>query len=256
MRRVRVIPVLLLKDGDLVKTKNFRAPAYIGDPINAVRIFNEKKVDELILLDISQERPSASTERLLGEIAGEAFMPIAFGGGIRDVQQAERLFRYGVEKVVLNTAAISHPTLVEGIAGQFGRQSVVVSIDVRRVFGRGQRVMTDGGRTVTGLNPVEHAKHMESVGAGEILVTSIEREGTMKGYDVDLVASIAAAVGVPVIANGGGATIDHFVRAVNAGHASAVAASSMFVYQGIHRAVLIHFPTEASLRQELYSVVN
>jgi cyclase len=145
---------------------------------------------------------------------------------------------------------------VEGIAGQFGRQSVVVSIDVRRVFGRGQRVMTDGGRTVTGLNPVEHAKHMESVGAGEILVTSIEREGTMKGYDVDLVASIAAAVGVPVIANGGGATIDHFVRAVNAGHASAVAASSMFVYQGIHRAVLIHFPTEASLRQELYSVVN
>jgi cyclase len=256
MRRVRVIPVLLLKDGDLVKTRNFRDAAYIGDPINAVRIFNDKRVDELILLDISQGRPSASTETLLGEIASEAFMPIAFGGGVKDVQQAERLLRRGVEKVVVNTAAVSRPALVTEIATQFGRQSVVVSIDVRRVFGRGRRVITHGGRTVTKLGPSEHARQMEDSGAGEILITSIEREGTQKGYDVDLVASVASAVKIPVIANGGARSVGDFVDAVNSGHASAVAASSMFIYQGKHRAVLISFPQEAALRKELFSIVS
>lgn len=250
------MPVLLLKDGDLVKTRNFREPSYVGDPINAVRIFNDKKVDELILLDISEGRPSASTEQLLGEIASEAFMPIAFGGGVVDVQQAERLFRRGVEKIVVNTAAVSRPMLVKEIATQFGRQSVVVSIDVRRVFGRGRRVMTHGGRTTTRLDPSEHAKQMEDAGAGEILVTSIEREGTLNGYDVELVASVAGIVRIPVIANGGARSVADFVHAVNAGHASAVAASSMFIYQGKHRAVLINFPDEATLRRDLYSVAN
>jgi imidazole glycerol-phosphate synthase subunit HisF len=250
------MPVLLLKDGDLVKTRKFREPSYVGDPINAVRIFNDKKVDELILLDISEGRPSASTETLLAEIASEAFMPIAFGGGVVDVQQAERLFRCGVEKVVVNTATVSRPTLVKEIAKQFGRQSVVVSIDVRRVFGRGRRVITRGGRTITKLEPSEHARQMEDTGAGEILVTSIEHEGMLKGYDVDLVASVSAAVRIPVIANGGARNVADFVCAVNTGHASAVAASSMFIYQGKHRAVLINFPDETTLRKELYGIAS
>ena len=257
MKRIRVIPVLLLKNGDLVKTVRFEDPTYIGDPINAVRIFNDKRVDELILLDIGAKRDAErSDDRLLSEIASEAFMPVAFGGGIDNLGQVERILKLGVEKVVINSAAAANPELISAIARQFGSQSVVISIDVRRKRFGSDRVFTNNGKKSTGIDPVAHAKRMADAGAGEILITSIAHEGLGGGYDLKLVRAVADAVSVPVIANGGASSIADFVAAVQTGHASAVAASSMFVFQGKHRAVLISFPDEALLEQELYNIAN
>ena len=257
MRRIRVIPVLLLRKGDLVKTVRFDSPAYVGDPINAVRIFNEKRVDELILLDISATRTRvASNEPLLKDIASEAFMPVAVGGGVSNLDQVERILKLGVEKVVVNSAAFESPSLVTSIATRFGSQSVIVSMDVRRKLFGSYRVYTHGGRESSGLTPAVYARRMVDSGAGEVLVTAVDREGTGIGYDLSLTRMVADAVDVPVIANGGASSINDFAAAVRDGHAEAVAASSMFIYQGKHRAVLISFPDEASLREELFSVVN
>jgi imidazole glycerol-phosphate synthase subunit HisF len=256
VKRVRVIPVLLLKNGDLVKTVQFKNPTYIGDPINAVRIFNDKRVDELILLDIGANRSAERSEELLSEIASEAFMPVAFGGGITNLAQVEKVLRLGVEKVVINSAAAEDPELITAIARQFGSQSVVVSIDVRPKRFGSCRVFTNGGRKSTGRDPVAHAKRVADAGAGEILITSIAHEGTGRGYDLKLIRAVADAVSVPVIANGGASGVADFAVAVRTGHASAVAASSMFVFQGTHRAVLISFPDETLLKQELYSIAN
>jgi len=254
VKRIRVIPVLLLHAGDLVKTRCFRDRVYIGDPINAVRIFNEKRVDELILLDITERRQEPSDqERLLADIAGEAFMPIAYGGGVADIRQVERILRLGVEKVVINSAAIANPSLITEVARQFGSQSVVVSIDARQRFGGRYRVYVRGAREATEADPVLHAKRMEEAGAGEVLITAVAREGTFRGYDTALVRAVADAVHVPVIACGGAADVSDFLAAVQMGRASAVAASSMFVFQGKYRAVLISFPDEALLRKTLFA---
>jgi len=257
VKRIRVIPVLLLKSGDLVKTVRFENPTYIGDPINAVRIFNDKRVDELILLDIGANRGGERSEaRLLSEIASEAFMPVAFGGGINNLGQVERILKLGVEKVVINSAAAEDPELITAIARQFGSQSVVISIDVRRRRFGSYRVYTNNGTKATGSDPVEHARRVANAGAGEILITSILHEGVGRGYDLKLIRTVADAVSVPVIANGGASSVADFAAAVTAGHASAVAASSMFVFHGKHRAVLISFPDEALLKRELYSISN
>ena len=257
MRRIRVIPVLLLRNGDLVKTVRFGSPAYVGDPINAVRIFNEKRVDELILLDISATRTRvASNEPLLKDIASEAFMPVAVGGGVSNLDQVERILKLGVEKVVVNSAAFESPSLVTSIATRFGSQSVIVSMDVRRKLFGSYRVYTHGGRESSGLTPAVYARRMVDSGAGEVIVTAVDREGTGIGYDLSLTRMVADAVDVPVIANGGASSINDFAAAVRDGHAEAVAASSMFIYQGKHRAVLISFPDEPSLREELFSVVD
>jgi cyclase len=247
--------VLLLRHGDLVKTVQFKKPAYIGDPINAVRIFNDKRVDELILLDITaNEMGKRSETELLGEIASEAFMPVAFGGGIATLVQVERILKLGVEKIVINSTASERPSLITEIASQFGSQSVVISIDVRRKLFGSYRVFAHGAEKATGLDPVVYAKRMADAGAGEILVTSVEREGTGQGYDVALIRAVADAVDIPVIANGGASSVADFVTAVRDGHASAVAASSMFIYHGKHRAVLINFPEESTLRRDLYNL--
>jgi imidazole glycerol-phosphate synthase subunit HisF len=256
VKRIRVIPVLLVRNGDLVKTKQFGKPVYIGDPINAVRIFNDKRVDELILLDIrAAEDGWARGAQLVAEIAGEAFMPVAYGGGIRSLPQIEQILQLGVEKVVINSAAVSDLALVTEAARQFGSQSVVVSIDARTRFGRSYRVFINGGRTATKLEPAKHARRCADAGAGEILITAIAREGTFEGYDLALTRTVAEAVDLPVIACGGAATVDDFARAVNSGGAAAVAASSMFVFQGTHRAVRISFPNEALLSESLYDLV-
>ena len=257
MKRIRVIPVLLLKNGDLVKTVRFEDPTYIGDPINAVRIFNDKRVDELILLDIGvKSGGERSEDRLLSEIASEAFMPVAFGGGIDNLSQVEKILKLGVEKIVINSAAAENTDLISVIARQFGSQSVVISIDVRRKRLGSYRVFTSNGKKDTGSDPVAYAKRMADAGAGEILLTSIAHEGTGCGYDLKVIRAVADAVSVPIIANGGAASVADFAAAVGTGHASAVAASSMFVFQGRHRAVLISFPDDALLKQELYSIAN
>lgn len=248
MLRTRVIPCLLIMNGRLVKTIQFKKPNYVGDPINIVRIFNTKEVDEIVFLDISATPeklgPSFS---LIREIASECFMPFAYGGGITTLEQVKLLFNSGVEKVVLNSIAMKDDAFVSKVAERYGSQSVIVSIDVKKnLFGKYQ-VYTHGGKQKTGISPKQHAIDMQNKGAGEILLTSINHDGMMQGYDIELIKMITQAVNVPVIACGGAGENKDFAKAVNEGGASAVAAGSMVVYQGRNRAVLTRFPNREEL---------
>jgi cyclase len=249
IRRTRVIPCLLLRDGGLVKTLKFTDAKYVGDPINAVRIFNDKEVDEMAFLDVgATSRGAGPNFALLADIASEAFMPFAYGGGVTTPNEASRLFLLGVEKVILNSALVEKPTLVSEIARIAGNSSVVVAIDARRNFLGGYSVWTRSATHDLRRDPVEYAQEMEQRGAGEILLTSIDRDGTQSGYDLELVRRVASAVSIPVIACGGAGALEHFREAVSEG-ASAVAAGSLFVFHGKHRAVLITYPDAAALSQ-------
>jgi cyclase len=243
----RVIPALLLRGEGLVKGVRFKDFKYVGDPINAVKIFNEKEVDELFFLDISAT-PEGRTPplELVQRLADECYMPFGVGGGIRSADQARNILKAGAEKVAINTAAIDDPSVITRIAEQFGKQSVVVSIDVQKKWTGGQVVYGRNGTKKTALDPVDWAVQAASLGAGEILLTSIDRDGTGEGYDLDLIRRVSAAVDVPVIACGGAASIDHLRDALRAG-AAAVAAGSFFVFHGRKRAVLINFPNQAEL---------
>jgi cyclase len=253
LRRIRVIPVLLIQDGGLVKSIQFQKHQYVGDPINAVKIFNEKEVDEIVILDISasaENRPPDIAE--IAEIASEAFMPLAYGGGITKLEEIQKILFEGAEKVVLNTSAIDRPALIGEAARQFGSQSVVASIDVKKNWRGKYRVYRDNGRKKTGLDPVTFARQMESEGAGELFLNSIDRDGTFEGFDIDLIRQITEAVHIPVIACGGAAEISDFRKAVLEGGASAVAAGSFFVFQRPHRAVLISYPRQEELKNDLF----
>jgi cyclase len=234
---------LLLSNDGLVKTRAFKNPVYVGDPINAIRIFNDKEVDELVLLDI---RASLEGRRpnfeLIAEVASECFMPLAYGGGISSIDDIAKLLRLGVEKVILNTALHTRPELVREAVMTFGSQAVTASVDVRRKLLGRREVMVLSGTKATGLDPVQYAQYAQSLGIGEILLTSIDNEGSMTGYDLKLIQDVSKAVDVPVIASGGAGCLDHFSEAVTVGRASAVAAGSMFVFYGPHRAVLISYP--------------
>ncbi|HXI13977.1 MAG TPA: AglZ/HisF2 family acetamidino modification protein [Thermoanaerobaculia bacterium] len=246
----RVIPCLLLRSRGLVKTTKFRRPVYLGDPVNVIRIFNEKEVDEVILLDITatleQREPNFS---LLEEISSECFMPLAYGGGVRTTSQMRTLYSLGIEKVALNTAAIDNPALISEAASCFGSQSVAVSIDVKKDWKRRYRVVTSCGRRMTTLDPVAFAVSMQQHGAGEVILNNIGRDGTMKGYDLDLVRSVTSCLDIPVIACGGAASVSDLAGVVRKGRASAAGAGSMFVFQGLHRGVLISFPSHAELEK-------
>lgn len=244
----RVIPVLLVSEGYLVKPVKFGKSKYIGDPINAVRIFNEKQVDELVICDIDASvRGTGVNYQLIEEIASEAFMPVGYGGGVASVSEAERIVGIGIEKVVLNTAAGTHPEVVTGIAESLGSSSTVVSIDAKKRLTGGYDTYLTRATKKAGLSPVEAAVRAESLGAGEILLSSIDREGTFSGYDERLIQGVAEAVKVPVIALGGATGMEDFRTALSAG-ASAVAAGSTFVLNGKHHAVLITYPSPADVR--------
>jgi cyclase len=248
----RVIPCLLLRGAGLVKTVRFKDAKYVGDPINAIRIFNDKEADELMLLDIaaSRERRGPAFE-VIEEVASECFMPLAYGGGIRTTEDARRILKLGVEKVVFNTAAWRDPEVLAEASREFGAQAVVASIDVRRkLFGR-YEVYVDGGTVPTGMNPVDYARRMEDAGVGEILLTAVDRDGTLQGYDLDLLAQVTSAVAVPVIAAGGAGSLGDLAAAVAIGGADAVAAGAMFVFHGKHRAVLITYPSRVDLEAAL-----
>lgn len=248
MLSVRVIPCLLLRNQGLVKTVKFQHPTYVGDPINAIRIFNEKEVDELVFLDISATVEGRGPNwPILADIAGEAFMPLAYGGGIRSVADARRVLSLGFEKVVVNTAAVEDPTLVAQLAAEFGSQSVVVSIDVKKSFLGQYQLLTRSGTGKTGRDPVDFAIEAQRRGAGEIFLNAIDRDGTMAGYDTALLRAVTSKVGVPVIACGGAGKLADFSAALTDGGASAVAAGSMFVFHGKHRAVLITYPAPDDL---------
>lgn len=249
MLRPRVIPCLLLRGEGLVKGVRFRDFKYVGDPINAVRILSEKQVDELLFLDIA-----ATTEKrtlvpdLVQRIADESFVPFGVGGGIRTVQDIRALLGAGAEKVSINTAAVENPALISAAAETFGSQSVVVSIDVRRKWLGGYCVYTRCGTRDAGLDPVEWAVRAAELGAGEILLNSIDRDGTLSGYDLQLIRSVATAVPIPVIACGGARHAQDIRDAIHIGQASAAAAGSLFVFYGPKKAVLIHFLTENELK--------
>lgn len=253
MRRVRVIPVLLLAQSGIVKTERFARSRYLGDPINAVKIFNEKMADELILLDIDATAKGRVDFDRLEDIVSEAFMPIAYGGGVTSIGQCVELFKRGVEKVVINTAACEQPRLVTEAAQRFGSQSVVISVDTRHNLWKQRKVYLRGGKKETKFSPVEWATKSEELGAGEIFLTSMEREGTFEGYDIELLHSVCSAVDVPVIANGGAASISDFEQAVVRGGCSAVAASSMFVFAAKGQGVLISYPSESELQEHFWS---
>jgi cyclase len=234
MKRIRIIPALLLMDDGLYKTVKFKSPKYVGDPINTVRIFNEKGADEIVLLDIGIPRGKAGINfKKISEIAGEAF------------DDARRVFDAGFEKAIINSAAAENPSLIGEIAKVYGSQSAVVSIDVRTGWTGGYKVYVSGGSKNTGRSPVDYAKDMENAGAGEVILNSIDRDGTWEGYDTKLIRMVSEAVTVPVVACGGASGMDDFKKAVSEGGASAVAAGSLFVYQRKGMGVLISFPSQS-----------
>jgi len=249
----RIIPCLLLRNSGFVKTRRFVDPVYLGDCFNTVRLFSEKEADELVILDITAT-PAGRPPNfdLLKQLAGECFMPVAYGGGIKSMDEMRRLFKAGFEKVVLNTEANRNPKLVEEAAREFGSQSVIVSIDVRRkVFGR-YEVFVNGGRQATGFDPLAAAKRASDSGAGEVLLTSIDRDGLMEGYDLEITRRVADAIPVPLVACGGAGKLSHFREVFHDGRASAAAAGSLFVFVGKHRAVLITYPSQSDLAREAY----
>ena len=257
MKPFRIIPVLLIRNRELVKTYQFRRPRYLGDPINATRIFNDKEVDELTLLDIEvglRGRPIDFEH--VRQIVSNAFMPIAYGGGIRSLDDMARLFQLGVEKVVLGTAAAQNRNLIEAAAKRFGSQSIVVSVDIRRRAHGVYQVYYSHGRKFLQLDATQYARQLENAGAGELLLNDIDRESTMTGYDLDLILRVTQAVTVPVIANGGAGSVQDLVRACAVGGAAAAAAGSMFVYVGTLRGILITYPTEQDILQALDGLVE
>jgi len=252
LRRIRVIPVLLLQNGGLVKTLRFKRPNYIGDPINAVRIYNEKEVDELVILDISATKESREPNfEHLEEIVSEAFMPLGYGGGLKSVDHIKQAFDCGIEKVVLNTAAYENTKLITEAAKIYGSQSIVVSVDVNQnMLGR-KGVYIHNGQKKIAPSPEQYCQQLEEAGAGEIVLTAIHREGTFKGYDTELIKQISHQIHIPLVANGGARNMDDFKLAAEAG-ASAVAAGSRFVYTGRENGILINYPKQAELNAQLF----
>lgn len=252
MRRIRVIPVLLIHNKGLVKSVKFKNYKYVGDPINAVKIFNEKEVDEICLLDISASKNNRKPDfEHISQIVSEAFMPLSYGGGINDINHADSLFYAGVEKLTVNKSFHSNPELVEKIATRYGSQSISVSIDYGKNWLGNSYAYINNAKTRTKYTPFELALKAEDHGAGEILLNSITRDGTYQGYELDLIEKITSKVKIPVIACGGAGNLDDFDKAIKAG-ASAVAAGSMFVFQRPNQAVLINYPSVEEIESSIY----
>jgi imidazole glycerol-phosphate synthase subunit HisF len=248
MNRSRLIPVLLLDGQGLVKTKKFRDRVYLGDPRNTVRIFNEKEVHELVLFDINATAQNADIQfELVEEIVTEAFMPIGYGGGVRTVADARRLVNLGIEKIVLSSGAFENPELVNELAGVLGSQSVLVCIDYKKdVFGR-VTAWTHNGSRNTKMHPSDAALQFANRGAGEVILNCIDRDGTMSGYDLNLIKEVVGKIDVPVVGCGGSGSLEDASLMLKQTGASAAGAGSMFVFQGKHRAVLITYPDRNEL---------
>ncbi len=247
MLRKRVIPCLLLKDGGLVKTVGFRDETYIGDPVNSIRIYNELGVDELVFLDIRASRENREPPfKLIEEIASECFMPFAYGGGLRTLEQARRIFGIGVEKIVLNSVIIDDPDFIRELVSIYGSQAIVAAIDVKKSMWGGRAAYTHGATKKIRSPLPEYARWLEMLGVGEILLNSISHDGRMQGFDLDCIKEISGAVDVPVIALGGAGGLADIGKASRAG-ASAIGLGSMAVYQNNNKGILINFPTEKAL---------
>jgi cyclase len=253
MFRPRIIPVLLLKNKGLVKSTRFKDHRYIGDPINAVKIFNDLKADELAFLDIlaSKEGRIVSLD-FVRKVGEEANMPFAVGGGISTIGQIQEIIGAGAEKVIINTQAANNPAFIRTAADTFGSSTIVVCMDVKKkIFGKMQ-TWTMGGEKPTGYSPVDYAKFMQDQGVGELIVQSIEKDGMMEGYDIELIRSISEAVTIPVIALGGAGTLQHMKDAYHLSYANGLAAGSMFVYHGSRKGILINYPEREEIRKITY----
>ena len=252
MLQTRFMPCLLVENGRLVKTVKFKNASYVGDPVNAIKIYNDKEVDELIIVDITATKETRGPNfELIKEIADECFMPVCYGGGISSTEQMRTLFSLGIEKVALNSHAMNNTNLINDAANRFGSQSIILSIDVKKnVFGK-HIVYTHSGTKKTKYDLKEYVKIVEDSGAGEVLLNSIDRDGTWDGFDIDMIKDVTDAVNIPVIAVGGAGNTQHIFDAVHNGGASAVALGSMAVYQKKGMGVLIRFPKREDIINEL-----
>ena len=251
MLRPRIIPCLLIHEGGLVKTVGFKEPKYVGDPVNAIRIFNEKEADELIVVDIDATvKGTEPNLRLIQQFAAACRMPLCYGGGIKTVQQASQIIGLGIEKVSLSSAAVENPKLITDIAREVGSQSVVVVFDVRKDARSGEyEIFTHNGSRKTGKNVVSAAQEAEALGAGEIVLNSVDNDGMMKGYDLELARHVRQAVRLPMTVLGGAGSVENFQDLIRACGTVGAAAGSFFVFKGARRAVLISYPDQAKKQQ-------
>jgi len=254
MLRPRIIPCLLIKNNGLVKTVQFDKSKYVGDPLNAVRIFNEKGVDELMVIDIDATVHNREPDyRLIKNLAAECRMPLCYGGGVKTVEQIQNIISLGVEKVSISSAAIYDPELLTAAAEKVGNQSVVVVMDVKKKkFSSKYEIFTHNGVKSTGLRPVEFAQKVEALGAGEVVVNSIDRDGLMTGYDLDLVTQVRDAISLPMTVLGGAGSLQDIKQLINKYGIIGAAAGSLFVFKGVYKAVLINYPSPAE-KDNLYS---
>jgi cyclase len=245
MLRPRIIPSLLVQDNGLVKTVNFRNPKYVGDPINAVRIFNDKGVDELAIFDIDatvlRREPNYS---LIERLASQSMMPLCYGGGVKTVEQAQRIFSLGIEKIALSSAVLENPLLITEISERVGSQSVIVVLDVKKKLLGGYEIFTHNGKKATGINPIIFAEKAQKLGAGEIVINSIDKDGLMKGYDLDLIDKVREKITVPMTVLGGAGSLEDMEKVIDKHGVIGVAAGSLFVFKGPYKAVLINYPTQ------------
>ena len=243
MLRPRIIPCLLVHENGLVKTVNFKNPKYVGDPINAVRIFNEKEVDELAIFDIDAtvhgNEPNYS---LIERLASQSMMPLCYGGGVKTVEQAQRIFSLGIEKIALSSAVLHNPNLITQIANHVGSQSVIVVLDVRKKLLGEYEVYTHNGKKATGINPMEFIEEAQRLGAGEIVINSIDKDGVMKGYDLDLIEKVREKITLPMTVLGGAGSLDDIEKIIQRHGVIGIAAGSLFVFKGPYKAVLINYP--------------
>ena len=243
MLRPRIIPCLLVKDKGLVKTINFKNPKYVGDPINAVRIFNEKQVDELMVLDIDASVENREPDyKMIENLAAECRMPLCYGGGVKTPEQAQRIFSLGVEKIAISSAAVEDPALVTKIVERVGSQSVVVILDVKKKLLGGYEVYINNGKKASGKNPFELVKQLEKLGVGEIVINSIDHDGVMKGYDMNLAEKTRAITHLPLTVLGGAGSLEDIGRLISKFGIIGASAGSLFVFKGVYRAVLISYP--------------
>lgn len=245
MLRPRIIPCLLIQDKGLVKTVRFKSPKYIGDPINAVRIFNEKEVDELVVLDIDATSQNKEPDyKTIEHLAAECRMPLCYGGGVKTVEQAQRIFGLGVEKVAVSSAAIDNPTLITRIAERVGNQSVVVILDVKKKLLGGYEIYLNNGKKGTGKNPLDFIEKLNGLGTGEVVINSIDNDGVMKGYDLAFAEKVRARTSLPLTILGGAGSLKDISQIINKFGIIGAAAGSLFVFKGIYNAVLINYPTQ------------
>lgn len=254
MLRPRIIPSLLIQDNGLVKTLNFKNPKYVGDPINAVRIFNEKEVDELAIFDIDATvkglEPNYS---LIERIANQSRMPLCYGGGVKTVEQAQRIFGLGIEKIALSSAVLQNPRLITEIAERVGSQSVIVVLDVKKKLFGGYEVYTHNGKKSTGINPFKFVEEAQKLGAGEIIINSIDQDGVMKGFDISLIDKVREKISLPLTVLGGAGSLNDIKQVIDKHGIIGVAAGSLFVFKGVYKAVLINYPSfeeKEGLRQK------